>query len=255
MSSRVERKAAARAARLAAEADARRRAARRRAVVRLAALASIALVVVAAAVLLGSRADTRAAAPPADAAALFYGLPQDGIALGSPNAPATLVEFADLQCPYCAVYARDVLPTVVDRYVRTGRLRLELHLRAFLGEDSRRGALLAAAAGRQERLWPFVDAFYRNQGTENSGYATDDFLRGIAKATDGLDVERALADRDHRATQRTLDVAEQLAARLGSESTPAFYLRRGDGALAPLEISALTPEAFTKALDDALTAR
>ena len=255
MSSRVARKAAARAARLATEAEARHRAARRRALIRVGALASIALAVVAAAVLLGSRADSPAVARAADAAPLFDGLPQDGIALGSPDAPFTLVEFADLQCPYCALYAREVLPAIVDRYVRTRRLRLELQLRAFLGEDSRRGALLADAAGRQDRLWPFVDAFYRNQGAENSGYATDDFLRRLADATDGLDVQRALSDRDHPAVEQTLAQADELAAKLGSDSTPAFYVRRGDGPLKPLEPSALTPEAFTAVLDDALARR
>jgi protein-disulfide isomerase len=255
MSSRVERKAAARAARLAAEDAARRHEARQRALVRLGAVVGIALVVVAAAVLLSSRADTPAAAQPAEATTLFDGLPQDGIALGSPDAPVTLVEFADLRCPYCAVYARDVLPTVVDRYVRPGRVRLELHLRTFLGEDSHRGAVLAAAAARQARMWPFVDAFYRNQGTENSGYATDDFLRGIAEATDGLDVQRALADRDHPSTEQALARGEQLASKLGSDSTPAFYMRRGDGPLQSVEPSDMTPEAFTAAFDDALAAR
>ena len=255
MSSRVERKAAARAARLAAEAEAQRRSNRRRAQIRLGALAGVALIVVVAAALLSSRGEEPVAAQPAEAAALYDGIPQDEISLGSSDAPVTVVEFADLQCPYCAVYARDVLPTVIDRYVRPGRVRLELHLRAFLGEDSRRGALLAAAAGRQDRLWPFVDAFYRHQGAENSGYATDDFLRGLAEATDGLDVNRALAGQGDRATQRTLAEAEQLATELGSESTPAFYVRRGDGPLKSLELSALTPEAFTAALDGALEAR
>jgi protein-disulfide isomerase len=71
-------------------------------------------------------------APPArpDAAPVsFAGIPQDGTALGSASAPATPTEYADLQCPFCADYARDVLPAVVERYVRTGRLRLELRLR------------------------------------------------------------------------------------------------------------------------------
>jgi protein-disulfide isomerase len=68
------------------------------------------------------------------------------------SAPATLTEFADLHCPFCADYARDVLPAVVDRYVRTGRLRLELQLLAFLGDDSLRGGRMAAAAARQDRL-------------------------------------------------------------------------------------------------------
>jgi protein-disulfide isomerase len=252
MRSRVQRKAAARATRLAAEADARRRAARRRALTRLGALAGVALAVVAAAVLLGSRGHAPAVDRPADAAALFRGIPQNGIALGSPDAPVTLVEFADLQCPYCAVYARDVLPSVIERYVRPGRLRLELHLRAFLEEDSRRGAVLAAAAARQNRLWPFVDGFYGNQGRENSGYATDAFLRRLAVATQGLDVRRALAEQTHRATQQTLARAEQLANQLGSDSTPAFYLRRGAGSLLPIEPAALTAAAFTTALDDAL---
>ena len=100
-----------------------------------------------------------------------------------------------------------------------------------------------------------MDAFYRNQGTENSGYVTDDFLRGIAEATTGLDVERALADRDHPSTERAVARAEQLASKLGSESTPAFYMRRGDGPLQSVEPSDMTPDAFTAALDDALAAR
>lgn len=249
MSSRVDRKAAARAAR---SADAARRGSRRQALIRLCVLAGIAAAVVATTVLLGARADTPPAERAGDSAARFAGIPQDGIGLGSPDAPATLVEFADLQCPYCGAYAREVLPTVVDRYVRPGRLRLELRLRAFLGEDSLRGAAVAAAAGRQDRLWPFVDAFYRNQGPENSGYVTDRFLRKLAGAIPGLDTRRAFADRSSPAARRSLMSAERLATRLGSNSTPAFYLRRGDGSLEALTPSALTSDAFTTALDGAL---
>ena len=65
-----------------------------------------------------------------------------------------------------------MLPAVVDRYVRTGRLRLELQLLAFLGEDSVRGGRMAAAAAGQNRLWPFVDAFYRNQGPRTAATRT-----------------------------------------------------------------------------------
>jgi len=54
---------------------------------------------------------------------------------------------------------------------------------------------MAAAAASQDRLWPFVDAFYRSQGSENSGYADDAFLRRVGTAA-GLDVDTALRDRD-----------------------------------------------------------
>jgi protein-disulfide isomerase len=253
MSSRMARKAAARHVRLAAEATERRRAERRRALVRLAVVASLALAVVIGAVMAsGAGDDTSTSA--ASAATLFDGLPQDGIALGSPDAPVVLTEFADLQCPFCATYARDVLPTVVDRYVRTGRLRLELHVLTFVGEDSVRAGAMAAAAARQDRLWPFADAFYASQGPENSGYATDDFLRRIG-ASAGLDVDRALGDRDRPRVLDTLAAADRAARTLGADHTPAFFLRRGDGRPQPVEPSALTAEAFAAALDDALAAR
>ena len=204
---------------------------------RLAVVAALALAVVATAVIISPdrpQADTPAPAPTSQ----FEGIEQDGISLGSPDAPAVLVEFADLQCPFCAAAARDALPGVVDRFVRTGRLRLELHVMTFLGEDSVRAGAMAAAAARQDRLWSFTDAFYRSQGAENSGYVTDDFLRATGKAA-GLDVERAFADRDRPRVLETLADAERAAAALKVDHTPAFYLRRGKGPARAIDLTEL----------------
>ena len=220
---------------------------------RLVIVTALAAAVVAAAVALGPRAEPTAA--PSTTSAPFAGIRQDGIALGSAKAPAVLTEFADLQCPYCATYARDVLPTIVDRYVRTGRLRLELHVLSFLGEDSVRAGSMAAAATEQDRLWTFADAFYRSQGPENSGYATDDFLRRIGAETPGLDVERAFDDRARTDVLRRLDDARREATALGVDYTPAFVIQRRGGPPRGLEPSALTPEAFVAALDDVLATR
>jgi len=253
MSSRAEQKAAARAARIEAEASERRRSARRRALVWVAGLAALATLVVVVAVVMGQQHESAPSSPAAGR--VFAGVEQDGIALGSNDAPATLVEFADLQCPFCAVYARDILPTVVDRYVRSGRLRLELRVLSFLGEDSVRAGVMAAAAASQDRLWSFADGFYRNQGQENSGYATDDFLQRVAEETRGLDVARALAERHAAGARRMLDESDALAGELGAEFTPSFFLRQGDEPARPVEPSKLTTEAFTTALDAALAAR
>jgi protein-disulfide isomerase len=224
--------------------------------VRLGVIASLALAVVVAAAVAGPGGDDPVApAAPAAQSRLFDGITQDGIALGSPNARAVLTEFADLQCPFCAAYVRDVLPTVVGRYVRTGRLRLELHVLTFLGEDSVRSGAMAVAAAQQDRLWSFTEGFFHHQGAENSGYATDGFLRGIGEATPGLDVERAFDDRERPQVLETLAEAERAAGMLGIDHTPAFYVRRGDGPARPVEPSALTANAFTAALDEALAAR
>ena len=81
---------------------------------------------------------------------LYDGIPQDGATLGNPDAPATMVEFVDLQCPFCAEYTRDALPTIVKRYVRTGKLKVELRPVAILGPDSATGAAAAAAAAQEQ---------------------------------------------------------------------------------------------------------
>jgi protein-disulfide isomerase len=229
--------------------DEEQRARRRRAVrTRLAIIVAGALTLTAGAVAVSRLGHDKAVASPAAVSARFAGLEQDGIRLGEPSAPVTLIEFADLQCPFCGQYAREVLPTVIDRYVRTGRLALELNLLTFVGEDSVKGARVAAAATRQQRFWDFTDAFYAAQGPENSGYVTDEFLERTTGAA-GVDLEAARAAGP--TADRVLGQAQRAADRLGATSTPMFFLRRGHDET-PLVIEDLSAETFTAALDEAL---
>jgi protein-disulfide isomerase len=184
----------------------------------------------------------------------FAGIPQDGIAVGDPRAPVTLVEFADLQCPFCRDYTLAVMPTLVD-YVRDGRLRMEFRNVAFLGTDSARGAQMAAAAGRQDKLWQFIDIFYANQGAENSGYVTDDFLRRVGGGVEGLDVDRAMDDRGLPAVQRELDDAQTEWQTAGFTGTPSFLVGPTGGTLDALEITSFDPGTFTGAIDRVLAQR
>ena len=253
---RQQRRDAARAERERRAAAAATRQRQRRAL--LAAVAVTATAVVAIAVALGSSSDgdrargdvpasPHGAHAPA-AAALLDGIPQDGTLLGQPDAPVTLVEFADLQCPFCRNFAVEVLPEIVEHYVRPGKVRLDLRLLRFVGEDSRRAAAVAAAAAAQNRMWHFADLFYRNQGVENSGYATDEFLRAIAGAA-GLDAGRALAGRNGAAAERLLAGGERRAAAAGVHSTPSFLVGPTGGSLRPLETRSLDSDEFHSALD------
>jgi protein-disulfide isomerase len=197
-------------------------------------------------------APARPAAPdPArEVARLYEGIPQDGVRLG--EAPVTLVEFADLQCPFCARYSREVMPTVVRDYVRTGRIAYELRMRAFIGRDSVRAAGAAAVAARQDRLYRFSDLFYREQGPENSGYVTNAFVRGIADQVPGLDVERVVAAANDPLAQPLVHEAQRMAERVGSTGTPDFFIRRDGGSMRRMRVRGHAAEDFTRALEAAL---
>lgn len=217
----------------------------------IAAVLAAALVAVAVIVSLGGSQD--GGSPSDDTAEveeLFAGIPQRGEVLGEPGAAATMVEFADLQCPFCRDYTVEVLPELVERYVRPGDLRMSLHLVAILGQDSARAAEVAAAAALQDRMWEFTDLFYRHQGREGSGYVTEEFLREIAEATPGLDAELALEQADSPQAQRVVARADTQASRFGIDSTPSFLLASdGDGGPERLSPASLEADAFAAAIE------
>jgi protein-disulfide isomerase len=230
--------------------SARRRAWQIGAVVAFAAIVAGVLVLI-----LNARTTVDLSDLPADAkqvATTFGGIPQAGVELGQGNAKATLVEFVDPQCPFCAQYSRDVLPTVVRRYVRSGELRLRMEPLTILGLDSKRMANLAAAASLQGRAWELMELFYENQGDEGSGYATDEYLRKIARATPGFDAGRALRAANRPPAANVLDQAGTAASTLGVDSTPRFFIEQRGKAPRELKPSDLTVPAFTAALNPLL---
>ena len=165
-------------------------------------------------------------------AEMLGGIEQNGISLGDPKAKLTLVEFADPQCPGCAEFAQTVFPSLVQKYVRSGQLRIEYRGLRFIDDfvkngpkDSDRLLRLAQAAGLQNKLWYVVELEYENQGTENSGYATDSYLRDLASAVDRLNVDQALSVADTSAVVGNIDAAKALADKSFKKlSTPSFLL-------------------------------
>jgi protein-disulfide isomerase len=209
---------------------------------RLGILAALAVIVVVAIVVAaaggGSSDGSKGGGTPVQVESALKGIPQSGLTLGSPKAPVTIVEFADLQCPFCAEYHRNVFPELLKRYVKTGKVRLELRLLRFLGPDSDRLARVAAAAAEQNRMWQFVGLAYARQGQENSGYATDDFINRLA-ADAGLDSTDAGA-----AAERMVRGDEQAARAAGIDLTPSFLIGPTGGPFTRFQPSDLTPDAF-----------
>src|SRR5947199_5296379 len=138
---------------------------------------------------------------------LLGGIPQSGSVLGNANAPVTLVFFGDLQCPICRDFSLGVLPGLVERFVRPGKLRIEyrsLETATREPETFRKQQIASLAAGKQNKLWHFNELFYKQQGEENSEYVNEEFLDKLAKEVPALDISKWKSDRNDPAFQNTL---------------------------------------------------
>lgn len=255
MASRKEQREQARAEREAREAAERAKAQRNKRFMQLGgALAAAAVIVVVAIVISSGGSSKKGGSPTGKAvgitqtAQLLKGIPQSAITLGDPKAPVTLTEFADLQCPFCKQYTEQTFPTVVAKYVRTGKVKLVFRNYAFISGDSLIAARAAEAAGKQNKLWNFIDVFYNNQGEEKTGYVTDQFLRKIADGA-GVDADKMLADRKDPAVDTAIAEAQQVAQQAGVNSTPTFLIQKGNAAPKKVSASAFDPNEFTKAID------
>jgi protein-disulfide isomerase len=206
----------------------------------------------------GSSHRLQAGKPPPGAAQVtsrFGGIPQQGIALGNPKAPVTFLEFADLKCPVCREYTLSAFPTLVDRYVRTGKVRMVMELQHFVGDqdgDSERAARMALAAAGQNRLWQFADLFYVNQRDESTTYVTDPFLRAIAAGVPGLDVQQALAARDSPAITQQLRQSSAEFNSAGFTGTPSFAVGRTGGTLRPIDYNSFSVSQVAGPIDKLL---
>jgi protein-disulfide isomerase len=199
----------------------------------------------------GSAAATTASG---EVTTLLAGIPQEGNVLGRPTAPVTLQYFGDLECPVCRAFTIGALPTVIRKWVRGGELKVEyrsLETATREPEVFRAQQVAALAAGRQNRMWNFVETFYHEQGEEDTGYVTESFIQGIAKQVPGLNLASWTSERGEPALSNLLVSDEQTANSNGLDGTPAFLLGRSGGALKQLEPGSFTePDPFNKAIEE-----
>src|SRR3954469_5422108 len=181
----------------------------------------------------------------------FDGIPQAGNVLGKKTAPVTMVEYIDLQCPVCRAFETEVMPTIIDRYVRTGKLKVEARPIAFIGPDSERGRRAAIAAGQQGHLFDFAQLLYFNQGPENGGWLDDTMVASAATSIPAID-EQALQEAEN--SSEIADAAkayDQQATADAVSGTPTILVGKSGGKLRSLGAGAPSIEQLSAAIDAA----
>lgn len=148
--------------------------------------------------------------------------------MGADEAPITIYEASDFQCPYCRVFWKETLPQIKQEYIETGKARIiflnfpipQLHANAAAAHE------FAMCAAAQDRFWPVHDLLYEHQAQWEKLEQPQSFFMTLA--------DSAHLDRDSVSTclekgaQRWLVRQEaQAIARTGVTSTPSFIIEGG----------------------------
>jgi protein-disulfide isomerase len=147
---------------------------------------------------------------------------------GRADAPVTLYEMSDFQCPYCRAFALGTMPLLDQEYIATGKVRLvyiNLPLTS-VHPNAAAAARVAMCAARQNRFWPMHDLLFRHQ----DGWAKlSDPTKFLLALGDSANLDRAAlgACVAAQATAAEVDTDAARAQRAGAVSTPTFYIEGG----------------------------
>jgi protein-disulfide isomerase len=142
---------------------------------------------------------------------------------GDENAPVTVIEFSDYQCPYCGVFAKEAGPLLDENYVNKGQVRFVYWNFAFLGDESQWAAEASECAADQNKYWEYHDKLFASQNGENQGAFTKDNLKKFA-ADLGLDTTAFDACMDSGKYTEQVKTDTQMAQQIGVQSTPSFLV-------------------------------
>lgn len=156
-------------------------------------------------------------------------------AMGDPNAPVTIVEFSDFQCPYCRIFWEDTEHRIVEEYVATGKVyfiyrsmgnfvsdNINQSLNT-LNTESEDAAHAAYCAGDENKYWEYHDMLFTNWNGENQGAFARKRLDAFADAL-ALDAAafKACMDGDKYMDQVKQDAVDGIQA--GVSGTPSFII-------------------------------
>jgi len=167
-----------------------------------------------------------AAVPTGTPGYVRYKIPTDGFpSLGPANAPITLVEFADFQCPFCRQWEQETYKPLLDAY--PGKIRIVY--RDFPLTSIHPNAMPAAEAGQcaneQGKFWDYHDKLFSSDINDqfSNNTLTEDSYKQIAQDL-GLDMAKFDACLTSNKYQKAIQADMDFAANLGINSTPTFFI-------------------------------
>ncbi|KKQ34304.1 MAG: DSBA oxidoreductase [Microgenomates group bacterium GW2011_GWA2_37_6] len=167
--------------------------------------------------------------------------------IGDENAPVVMAYWMDYQCPFCKRFETETLPTLIEKYVNTGKLKVVFKDFQFLGEDSTTAGLTENAVWETapQSFGAWQKAMYENQDDENGGWGKKEDIIALARTIPGIDADKVslLMDQKKDVYQKELDEDNQEGSKFGVSGTPGFVI--GDQSIS----GAQPTSAFTQVID------
>lgn len=178
----------------------------------------------------GGKAQTVAVAPTAQPSAAVPPIGARDAVLGNPNAPVTLIEYGDYQCPFCGQFFSQTQPQIVANYVNTGKVKMVFRNFAFLGPESTAAANASECAEDQNKSWTYHDALYAGKvaddakgGSENDGFFSTAKLLKLGQQV-GLDMTKFTSCVQNQSDANIVAQDKANTTALGVNSTPTIYI-------------------------------
>jgi protein-disulfide isomerase len=166
--------------------------------------------------------------PPVDAALLKLGS-RDAI-LGNTNAPVTIIEYGDYQCPYCGQFFQQGQAQIVQNFVNPGKVKFVFRDFPFLGPESTAAANAAQCANDQGKMWAYHDALYAakmsdfaNGGSENDNFFSTAELLKLGQQV-GLTIPTFTSCLSANTNNGYITQEKTDATNGGLNSTPTFFV-------------------------------
>ncbi len=175
----------------------------------------------------------------------------DGVPfIGKANAPLTMAYWADYQCSYCAQFETTVLPTLVEKYVDTGKLKIVFMDFAFLGPDSITAALYKHAVWElySSKFFEWNEAMHKVPGQAQGGLGKEASILKLTANISGINASKlkALVASKKSTYEAAITAGQQEGAKFGINGTPGFVVgTKSISGAQPLEV-------FTAAIDSQL---
>lgn len=147
---------------------------------------------------------------------------------GNEDAPITIIEFGDYQCPKCKGWFQNEKSKITSNYITKGIAKLYFLDSAWLGDDSIAAAQATYCADDQGKFIEYHSTLYNNQAGIQDGWANMDALKQFAKDLE-LDAELFNECLDSGIYADRVSHNTEVGASLGVVGTPYFFIVGSDG--------------------------